>query len=378
MAKKISLPSHSSEIEWIDVKDIHLDNKNPRLPKSIQESGEKTILNWILVNGSLLELMISIVENGYFAGEPILVVPHEKLKGKYTVVEGNRRVSAVKILNNPELVSKKENAIGEILKNAKKPIPTKLPVLKFKDESETLDYLGYRHITGIKQWSPLAKAIYLDKLFTARKSIKDIDEKYKILASIIGSKIYYVKRMHTTYRIFERAESKNFYDIPGVKEETIEFSNLNDALTKFSHIGAYVKIDFDKKDPISNIDEKKIKDLLEWMFYRHPQTHQSRIGEVRNLAKLNVILNPDNKYAYNAFIKGEEIDKAFTLTDEPNKLLTKSLSEAFERLQIAQNVFYSLDIPTEKDAELLKVINAYSFDFFTSVSNKLKPAVKKI
>ncbi len=375
--KKALIPQ-SRVIEWVNISDIHLDNKNPRLPKSIQESGEKTILNWILANGSLIELMVSIAENGYFAGEPILVVPHATLKGKYTVVEGNRRLSAVKILNNPDLVSKKENVISEIINNAKKPIPTELPVLKFDDESETLDYLGFRHITGIKQWSPLAKAIYLDKLFKARKNIKDIDEKYKTLASIIGSKASYVKRMHTTYRVFERVEAKNFFNIPGITEETIEFSNLNDALTKFKHIGAFVKLDFDKNDPTSGIDEKKLKDLFQWMFYRHPETHQSRVGEVRNLSKLNVILNPENKYAYQAFLKGEDIEKAFTLTDEPNKLFTKSLTEAFDRLQIAQQIFYSIESPSDEDAELLKRINAFSFDFYTSVNNKLKPTVKKV
>ncbi len=375
--KKFLIPDNRS-IEWIDVADIHLDNKNPRLPKSIQDSGEKSILNWIFQNGSLMELMISIAENGYFVGEPILVVPHSTLKGKYTVVEGNRRLSAVKILNNPDLVSKKENAIAEIISNSKKAIPTQLPALKFNDESETLDYLGYRHITGIKQWSPLAKAIYLDKLFKARKNVKDIDEKYKLLGSIIGSKSYYVKRMHTTFRIFERVEAKNFFGIPGVKEETIEFSNLNDALTKFKNISAFVGIDFEKDDPISSVDEKKIKQLFEWMFYRHPETHETRVGEVRNLSKLNVILNPENKYAYKAFIKGENIDTAFTLTDEPNKLFSKSINEAYERLQIAQQLFYSIDNPTEQDAELLKMINAFSFDFYTSVSNKLNPTVKKI
>src|SRR5580700_9795578 len=122
-------------IEPIKVSDIHLDHNNPRLPKNVQQSGEKAILNWMLVNANLLELMASITENGYFDGEPILIIPHETLKGKYTVVEGNRRLSAVKILSNPSLVSKMERSIAEIVENAKNPAPKELPVLKFDKES---------------------------------------------------------------------------------------------------------------------------------------------------------------------------------------------------------------------------------------------------
>ncbi|CAN5757901.1 hypothetical protein BH11BAC3_BH11BAC3_11750 [soil metagenome] len=368
----------SKPIEYLKISDIHLDHTNPRLPKTVQESGEKAILNWMLANGSLVELMISITENGYFEGEPILVIPHESLKNKFTVVEGNRRISAIKILNNPGLVTRKSNSIAEVIENAKKDIPKEVPAIIFKEESQIIDYLGYRHITGIKQWNPLAKARYLDKLYKARKLIKDIDEKYQVLANIIGSKGYYTKRMHTTYRIYEKAESKNFYSIPGVNEETIEFSNLNDALTKFQYISAYLKLNFDKKDPIISLDEKRLEELFKWLFYRHPETHETRIGEVRNLSKLNIILNPDNKFAYKAFIEGESIEKAFTLTDEPNLLFTKSLTEAYDRLKIAQELFYSIDSPAEDDAELLKMINAFSFDFYSSVSNKLKPTVKKI
>jgi hypothetical protein len=365
-------------IEFIKVGDISLDHSNPRLPKSIQKGSEKSILNWMLTNGSLLELMVSITENGYFEGEPILVIPDTLKKGKFIVIEGNRRLSAIKILNNPTLVNKKENSISEIITEAKNKIPNELPSLVFEKESDILDYLGYRHITGVKQWSPLAKARYLDKLYKARKSVKDIDEKYKIIANIIGSKGYNTKRMHTTYRVFEKAEANNFFGIQGISEESIEFSNLNDALTKFSHISAFAKIDFDKKDPISSIDEKNVKEIFTWLFYRHPETHKTRLGEVRNLPKLNAILNPNNKIARNAFLNGDSIEKSFFLTDEPNILFSNSLNDAYQKLQIAQELFYSLDNPKQEDAELLKMINAFSFDFYTSLTNKLNPTVKKI
>ncbi len=49
--------------------------------------------------------MLSIGQQGYFPGEPLLAV---KSNGNYIVVEGNRRLAAVKLLNG-DLLPPKEN-----------------------------------------------------------------------------------------------------------------------------------------------------------------------------------------------------------------------------------------------------------------------------
>ena len=72
---------------------------------------------------------------------------------------------------------------GKLLPSCTSYKPTQLPVLKFKERNEILDYLGYRHITGIKQWSSLAKAKYLKEL-RERKP----DMSFKELAKSIGSR----------------------------------------------------------------------------------------------------------------------------------------------------------------------------------------------
>lgn len=362
----------NKEIITVSIDDIELDTSNPRLPSTIDKSDENEILEWMLANASLIELMQSIVQNGYFKGEPVLLVKSKSKKAKYTVIEGNRRVSAVKILNNPKVVSRRESAINEVIENASVIIPTTLPAIIFNDEKETIDYLGYRHITGVKQWNPLAKARYLNKLFLSKKDIKDIDERYRVIAKIIGSKASYVKRMHTTYKVFDFADSNDFFGIDGVNEDTIEFSNLNDALTKFSHISKYVNIDFEKKDPIKNINEHNLRNIFEWMFYRHPTSLKSRVGEVRNLPKLNAVLNSKNVYARKAFIEDDaSIEKAYNLTDEPSAVFTKSLIEALDKIQTAQELFYTIDMPKLEDAKIARQISDFSHDFYRAISQKV-------
>jgi len=88
-------------------------------------------------------------EHGYFQGEPLLVVPSKKRDG-YDVVEGNRRLTAVKLLGNPSLALIRQKSVQRIRREARHK-PTELPILKFEKRDEILDYLGYRHITGTKE-----------------------------------------------------------------------------------------------------------------------------------------------------------------------------------------------------------------------------------
>ncbi|MCP4103959.1 MAG: hypothetical protein GY749_00240 [Desulfobacteraceae bacterium] len=63
--------------------------------------------------------------------------------------------------------------------------PDTIPVIIYPSRDHILDYLGYRHITGIKEWESLAKTKYLHKLYQ-RSEESAPDKKCKELARIIG------------------------------------------------------------------------------------------------------------------------------------------------------------------------------------------------
>ena len=149
------------EYKKINLSELKLDSENPRLPKSMHGKPEVEILSYMLLDASLIELMLAIGENDFFPGEQLLVIPD--IDGKYKVIEGNRRLSAVMLLNHPELANVQVTKIQKALDEAKF-IPTEIPCLVFEKESEIHNYLGYRHITGIKEWRLLEKARYLSGL----------------------------------------------------------------------------------------------------------------------------------------------------------------------------------------------------------------------
>ena len=147
------MPKKQKDIKYASLKKLHLDSENPRLPQRIAQQGEMAVQEYMAIKANIVELMRSIGENDYFPGEPLLVVPIKKGKSEYTVVEGNRRLCALKLLKNPRLVSVKTQAILTASKEATfKPDP--IPVIIFNSRDGILNYLGYRHITGIKAWDP--------------------------------------------------------------------------------------------------------------------------------------------------------------------------------------------------------------------------------
>ena len=97
------MPSHIDDD--ILVTKLSLDCSNPRHP---QQSTQRDIIRWMTegtgrIGDKLLALARDIASYGLNPAERVMVVADSMKPGEYTVIEGNRRVAAVKLLNNPSL-----------------------------------------------------------------------------------------------------------------------------------------------------------------------------------------------------------------------------------------------------------------------------------
>lgn len=81
-------------------------NQREAIQVMIADQGEK-----------LIQLAKDIVEIGMLnPGELVYVTPHQKDKGQFNVLEGNRRITALKILSNPALIDGKYGSFVKRLK----------------------------------------------------------------------------------------------------------------------------------------------------------------------------------------------------------------------------------------------------------------------
>jgi hypothetical protein len=62
----------------------------------------------LLEDESIIELMLAIGQHDFFVGEALLVV---KNGDGFTVVEGNRRLTSLKLLSNPSLATIRVNKV---------------------------------------------------------------------------------------------------------------------------------------------------------------------------------------------------------------------------------------------------------------------------
>jgi hypothetical protein len=322
----------------IDLEKLILDPFNPRLPKSYHGASEEKILEYMLLDASLIELMMAIGQNGYFPGEQLLVV--KDTRDKYKVVEGNRRLSAVKLLNNPGLATVQRTKIDQVIRETKER-PTKIPCLIFNKEEGIHNYLGYRHITGIKEWKLLEKARYLYGLWRQSFSGLDIDEAAKQIAKIIGSRKDYVKRILVGFQVYKRIEDEKFFKIRDLDDTSFYFNYIADSLNK-AKIAEYLGIDFNKQEPAKDLNPTHLRQWTTWLYEKNEQNRTRMIGDSADLTKLNKILG--NETAKKAFIdQNVELERAYELTEDLSEIFRNSIRKSLQNLEQADNVVHRIN-----------------------------------
>ena len=95
----------------IPIEKLRLDDQNPRLPASIHGKDRGLIIEYMLMEAATLDLMLAIGQNGFFAGEPLLVVADGE---SFKVIEGNRRLTALLLLQDPTIATVQTRKTKEV------------------------------------------------------------------------------------------------------------------------------------------------------------------------------------------------------------------------------------------------------------------------
>ena len=321
-------------IKDINVANLKLDLQNPRLPKSKQGKNEKTVIEYLLLEAATEELMLAISENDFFAGELLLVVEDVNDKGKYIVIEGNRRLTAVKLLSDPSIATVKKVSIQEIHKSAKFH-PSHVPCLVFQDKNEILKYLGFRHITGIKAWRLLEKARYLSDM--RNRDFKDVSflKSCTEIAKIIGSRSDYVKRLITGYELYQIVEDEKFYQIDNLNDTKFFLNYFTDGLNR-DNIRSFIGVNLNSDTPLESINKVNLNKITHWWFEK--TNGQSRVlGDCEGLKHLDAVVgHPD---ALKAFDENPiSIYEAYEITGDLDRQFEKKVKDTLRAIEQADAI----------------------------------------
>lgn len=217
----------------VKVKNLMLDVENVRL--EVEHESQDEIINDLFLNEDAMGILESIHQIGYFPDEPPVVV---KERGKYVVLDGNRRVVSLKAMLTPGIAPTKFVSKIEKLMAGRTPIED-ISVHVATSRDAAMGYLAAKHTkTTRKAWSALRRAYFyyaqkekgqsLDKLIERYKGV-DIPsyikmyEMHNVAASLKNITVE-VRNKVLNKRTFPISTLERFYDDGRVQEKLgIEF-----------------------------------------------------------------------------------------------------------------------------------------------------------
>jgi hypothetical protein len=254
-------------IDYASVDDLFLDPTNPRLGRA--NTGPDVPQNRILdlmKTWSLEELAVSFMENHFWPQEALIAV-REELYGQpnLIVVEGNRRLAALKLLKRAAEGDPISRRWGQIAQSGEIPpdLFTTVPYLLVDDRSELVTFLGFRHVTGIKEWAPAEKAEYITRLIL-QEQMEPLE-----VTRRIGSRLEAVKRNYVSYQILRQMEALDQADVSLARVEdrfSVLFLSLRETV-----IRDFLGVDLEappeqNQTPVPDEKHDNLVSFARWLF----------------------------------------------------------------------------------------------------------------
>ena len=166
----------------VELGGLLLDLENYRIPT--RRDDEAGALKYLIASEDVLGAARLILRDGYFDNEvPIVISASAQDDGPpYIVLEGNRRVSALKVLHDPTIVPGHEAEIRSLLKRyavEAKNLPERIRVIVAPDRATAAPHVARLH-TGIskKRWSRDQQATFYYSLVDDQTTVEDVRAQY--------------------------------------------------------------------------------------------------------------------------------------------------------------------------------------------------------
>lgn len=355
--------------DTLPVMNLHFDRQNPRLAEYgiTTKSSDDDVLTVLWEAMDVSELVQSIAASGFFTHEPLIV---SKESGKFVVIEGNRRLAAVKVLRDINIAKKKGWDVP-VLSNQSRKALENLPVIHAGRE-EAWRYLGFKHVNGPAKWSSYAKAKYIADVRRAYKiSLEDI-------ANQIGDRHKTVQRLYRGLMVIEQAEREKVYDREDRFRQRFAFSHLYTGLD-YDGISSFLSLTSDDAESDEPVPIEKLKELGEvcvWL-YGSKKSNTPPVIETQNphLRQLDGILK--DRQATAALRSGIGLAKAFEISRPASTVFEEALLAAKRDLTTASA---HLTAGYDKSEALLRIagtIAEIADDIYNEMDRKRNPGKKQ-
>ena len=326
----------STELAFADINDLYLDPHNPRLGSDNVGRGlDQEALLKIMLKWTLEELAVSFLESGSFWTHEAVLVVKETLNNekKLVVVEGNRRVAALKCLYysvKGEPPSPKWKEISKGLKENNR-LFHNIPYLLINERNEIESFIGFRHVTGIKEWKPAEKAEYIARL---------IDERgmsYQEVMRRIGSNGQTVRQTYITYRLLRQMEES----IEGFERKNVSnrfsvmyLSLRSEGVRNYLHIDIQANPKHAKK-PVPKSHLKALTNFALWLFGDKDSNRPALFTDSRQADDFGRILEHKEAIKYLERNENPKFEVALQLAGGDIRQVVEHVEKAADSLELA-------------------------------------------
>lgn len=272
--------------DFIAPVDLHFDRENPRFI-DLGFTDEADIVRELYDQADVDELIQSILSASYIDFEPLIV-----LRNSNIVLEGNRRLAALRLITDETLRKKLKISLPAI--EDPKPLPEKVRVLLVDHRDDARSFIGFKHINGPFKWDALAKAKYAAKWYESGGDINTISR-------TLGDNHNTVRRLVNGWFALQQA-LKDGFDLSQISKKNFAFSHLYTALTRAS-VRDYLGLNTEdlsappQTDPIPAEKRNELQQLMSWLYGQEhkgePTVIQSQNPNLNELSK--VLAHPEAK-----------------------------------------------------------------------------------
>ncbi|MDD9982314.1 MAG: hypothetical protein OXU81_13310 [Gammaproteobacteria bacterium] len=255
------------EVGSVPVEQLLLDNLNPRLITVNDEATDEEIIAQLYRAEDLGELLQSIAANGYLDIEPLIVLEQGE---RLIVLEGNRRLAAIRLFREPELAARvsRQGRLRITLPEFPeqyRPTLDHASVYRVASRDDARSFIGFKHINGAAKWESYAKAKFAADWY--RRGEISLSE----IASRIGDKHDTVKRMVNAIYVLEQAQTAGVFQIDDRWSPRFNFSHLYTALSRAPYMqflgldAAWARYD-PTPNPVPCEQVDRLTDVLRWVY----------------------------------------------------------------------------------------------------------------
>lgn len=253
----------------VPIEQLRFDLHTPRLVGAATAFTDESIIAWLYRSAELEELLQSISTNGYLDIEPLVAVAAPDGDG-LIVLEGNRRLAALRLLREPDLVrriasSEKLTITIPGVGAAVRPTLDRVMVYQVASREDARPFIGFKHIKGPAKWDAYTKARFVADWY--RETGVGIEH----IANALGDRHGTIRRMVAAISVLEQASRNGVFDIEDRYTPKFNFSHLFAGLSRCEYqdylgLDPIWARDEPRRDPVPDEKLEELQNVLLWIY----------------------------------------------------------------------------------------------------------------